>query len=437
VEAIKDYQIQIMTSQQYLAKILRTKPEVILEMEKKMSEITGKKNVIDNLIKENEHRISRTLSLLGCHDYKAESVFRALITKLQEDDRGLYELFKKPSGTTTQGLRTLFNFALELADIKKLFVLKKEKAEEFLRKNSPPNIIKALKYKDVDELFKKEDLIDIFSALRFIETNEWMHHAFDEFYPTLTPDDFEKKEVELRTLPIKWLRIAEKFVKKKYHNISHLKELGVIFVIPLKIDTPGETLRMFSLILHYLHELAFYSRLFEKTAMTLSSNRANFGRSLISLLKGENPEGAIPARKGINWLIIQQYLAKDNKNDPRLFIPHVNPEALHWQKAEQDISHLGKRFDSIDIEIWLDVDWVGGYFKSKVKSQKSKVMEELISFDLVDNVMALVQKEERIKYLYHHQEALWNKVFEEYMGADNLEELMIKNFDKGYISLSG
>ncbi len=426
-----------MISQQYLAKILRTKSEVILEMEKKMSEITGKEDVIDNLIKENEHRISRTLSLLGCHDYKAESVFRALITKLQEDDRALYELFKRPSGTTTQGLRTLFNFALELADIKELFVLKKEKAEEFLRKNPPPNIIKALKYKDIDELFKKEDLIDIFSALRFIETNEWMHRAFDGFYPTLTPDYFEKREVELRALPVKWLRIAEKFVKKKYHNISHLKELGVIFVIPLKIDTPGETLRMFSLILHYLHELAFYSHLFEKAAKsTPSSDRANFGKSLISLLKGENPEGAIPTKKGINWLIIQQYLAKDNKNDPRLFIPHVNPEALHWQKAEQDISHLGKRFDNIDIEMWLDVDWVGGYFKKKseIRNPKSET-EELISFDLVDNVMALVQKEERIKYLYHHQEALWNKVFEEYMGFENLEKLMVKNFNKGYISI--
>lgn len=413
-----------MSPQQYLAKILRTKSEVILEMEKKMSEITGKEDVIDNLIKENEHRVSRTLSLLGCHDYKAESVFRALITKLQEDDRALYELFKRPSGTTTQGLKTLFNFALELADIEELFVLKKEKAEEFLRKNPPPNIIKVLKYKDVDELLKKEDLIDIFSALRFIETNEWMHQAFDEFYPTLTPDDFEKRKIDLRVLSVKWMRATEKFVKKKYHNISHLKELGVVSVVPLKIDSPGELLRVFSLILHYLHEVDFYSKLFER-----ASKQEDFSKRLISLLKGENPEGAIPTKKGINWLIIQQYLAKDNKNDPRLFIPHVNPEALHWQKAEQDISHLGKRFDNIDIEMWLDVDWVGGFFKKKSDS------EELISFDLVDNVMALVQKEERIKYLYHHQEALWNKVFEEYMGFENLEKLMIKNFNKGYISI--
>ena len=56
-------------------------------------------------------------------------------------------------------------------------------------------------------------------------------------------------------------------------------------------------------------------------------------------------------------------------------------------------------------------------------------------FDLVDNVMTLVQKEERIKYLYHHQEALWNHIFEEYMGVENLEKLMIENFNKVFIIL--
>ena len=154
-----------------------------------------------------------------------------------------------------------------------------------------------------------------------------------------------------------------------------------------------------------------------------------FGSRLISLLKGENPEIDKFKKDEMNWLIIQQYLAKDNENDSRLFVPHINPEALHWKKAEQDISHLGKRFEDIDLEMWLDVDWAGGFFKNK------KGEEQLVSFDLVDNWMALVNREERIKYLYHHQEALWNHIFEEYMGADNLEKLMIENFNKGFISL--
>jgi hypothetical protein len=413
-----------MTSQEYIAKILRAKPETISEMDKKMTAITGKTGVLDKIVAENERQINRTLEVLKCHNYQAENVFRALITKLQEDDRKLYRLFKKPSGITLSGLKTLFNFALELADIDQVFVLKKEKAKEILRKNPPPNILKALKYKDVEELLQKEDLIEVFSALRFVETGEWMHKTFDETYKKLTFQDFEKRNVELRVLSGKWLKVAEKFVGKKYHNISHLKELGIVFVIPIKIDSPGETIRLFLLILHYLHELNFYSKLFEKKSL-----QSDFGEKIISLLKGEVLKKIDSGKDTVNWLIIQRYLAKDDQNDNRLFLPHINPEALHWKKAQKDISRLGERFENIDLEIWLGVDWIGGFFKNRAKK------EELVSFDLVDNVMALVQKEQRIKYLYHHQEALWNHIFEEYMGAGNLEKMMIENFDKGIINL--
>lgn len=413
-----------MTLQKKLAKILRTKTNVIAKMEKKMSALTKKQGVIDSLMEENERRIGGALALFNCRqDGKAADVFQALTERLEQDDKALYNLFKRPSGTTTRGLRTLFNYASQLADIGPLFVLKKEKAEEILRKNPPPNILQALGYQNVDELLKKEDMIEIFCALRFVESGEWMHKAFDETYKKLSPKDFEKRKIDLRVLSGKWLKIAEKFVKKKYHNISHLKELGVIFVIPLKIDSPGETVRLFSLILHYAHEISFYSKLFEKV-----SKEANFGKKIISLLKGEVLEKVKSAKKGMNWLIIQRYLAKDNPKDPRLSIPHVNPEALHWQKAEQDIARLGEKYKDIDLELWLELDWVGALFKKNHGY-------ELVSFDLVDMVMSLVKNHQQAKYLYHQQEALWNKVFREYMGNESLEKLMIENFSKGYISL--
>jgi len=409
-----------MTSQEYIAKIFRAKTETISDLEEKMEKISGKKGILDEIVKENEKRVNKTLGILKCRDYRADRVRRALITAVQEDDRKLFKLFKKPSGTTGTGMKTLFNFALELADIDKLFVLKKEKAAEILRKNPPLNILKALKYKDIEELLKNEDLNEVFCALRFVETNDWMHKTFDETYKKLTAQDFEKRDVKLLVLSGKWLKIAEKFVQKKYHNVSHLKELGTIFIIPLKIETPGETLRVFSLILHYLHETKFYSELIEKY-----SQQPDFGDKIIELLKGSNPNENVKA----DWLIIQQYLAKNNEDDPRLFLPHINPEALHWKKAEQDIARLGERFENINIEMWLDVDWVGAFFKVNA------LREELVSFDLIDSCMSLVSKEQRIKYLYHHQEALWNHIFEEYMGAANLEKMMIENFDKGIINL--
>src|SRR3989338_2491491 len=91
-----------------------------------------------------------------------------------------------------------------------------------------------------------------------------MHKFFDEAYNNLKANDFEEREVKIKVLEPQWLDVADKFLEKKYHNVSHLKEFGIIFIIPLKIDTQGETLRLFTLILHYLNEVPFYSKLFRK-----------------------------------------------------------------------------------------------------------------------------------------------------------------------------
>jgi len=49
-------------------------------------------------------------------------------------------------------------------------------------------------------------------------------------------------------------------------------------------------------------------------------------------------------------------------------------------------------------------------------------------------VMSLVKKGE-IKYLYHQQEALWNKIFVEYLGRDKMNELIEENIVDGFIKL--
>ena len=48
--------------------------------------------------------------------------------------------------------------------------------------------------------------------------------------------------------------------------------------------------------------------------------------------------------------------------------------------------------------------------------------------------MSLVKKGE-VKYLYHQQEALWNKIFSEYMGHEQMNSLIEDNIIKGFITL--
>ena len=70
-----------MTDAAYkLAHILRTSPEVLLEMDKKMRSITGQERVLDDIVIGNEKLVDQTLLNLGLdRNSKAEDVYEALV----------------------------------------------------------------------------------------------------------------------------------------------------------------------------------------------------------------------------------------------------------------------------------------------------------------------------------------------------------------------
>ncbi|MDP3731191.1 MAG: hypothetical protein Q8R34_01705 [bacterium] len=431
-----------------LAKVLRTDPQILLDLEKDMEALTGKSGIMEQVAEENRILVDRTLEELGLsRRASAEEIYRALITRLTHTDEHLSKFLDQPDlSKMSKVCGKLCAAALWLNHPSKGFFIKKEKAIQMLEKFPPQNLLDFFGYGTVSELVDKKGFSSVFSALRFAQDTAWMHRFFDEAYNELIADDFEEREVELKVLEAEWLEVAEKFLDKKYHNVSHLKEFGVIFVIPLKIDTPGETLRLFTLMLHYLNEVPFYSKLFRAFA-----GNADFSSKLKSLLRGDVPEGqrpsfAPPSRSAsdghskasegkpeIAIRIVQRYLAKDNPDDFRLADPHINPETEHWHKAEENLGRLTQapELKGHAFGYWHGLDFVGDFFSDGLEGKSGEI---LVSFDLIDLVMSLVKKGE-IKYLYHQQEALWNKIFIEYLGREKLEELVEKNIIGGFIKL--
>lgn len=411
-----------------LYQLLRLKDASMLEdLDEKMSVISGKKGVLEKIEEENDWHVKGTLQRFGVkgEDPTSREVYGALLAHLRKTEERLRLFLNGGDGREFNNFEELLVRGQELMKPKKLWVLKKGRFKEILLENPPPTILKIFGYKNGEELFENEKLEEVASSLRFMETNDWMHKTFDGAYSSLTPDDFEEREAEAIKLSGKWLEAGRKFVEKKRHNLSHLKELGLIFIIPISINQYGELLRVFALYLHYLYEVQFYSDLFRNI-----SKEGDFSQKLISLLRGDVLDNA-PQSEGegsMNWLIVQRYLAKDYEWERRLFVPHVNPEAVHWARAEEALAKLDERDLSLTFRFWVDLDWVGGYFNGGKR--------ELISFDLIDTVMSLVKERDMLKYMYHQQEALWNRIFEGYMGdGEKIEELIKKNLLKGYISL--
>lgn len=419
-----------MKSFEKIAKILRVDKDVIKNIEEKLGTLTGKKSVMDKICEDNDAFIEDRLKFFGFNrNFGAKDIYNALIKKIETDNQSLSKFLENPSASNSKDWKRVLSVAAKIAGHPKGFFLKIEKAKEFLKKQPPHQVLKMLGYKSVEEMINNEDIFEVYSSLRFIEGSEWLNGVFFKQYENLKPSDFEEREITVRALSEKWAVLAKDFIRKKHHNISHLKELGVIFYIPLPLNISGETMRNFSLIIHYFNEIPFYSSLFERFSKDSSKNI--FAKKIISLLRGDVFDDAFPKSDKSQWLIIQRYLSKDDENDWRLFVPHVNPEALHWERAIRMLIKCAEKFDGFanDLLFWQNLGWVGDYFQSDAG------VPVLVSFNLVDTAMSLVKQKEMVKYLYHHEEVLWNKIFSEYFGEEKMEEMIKENIIRGWFEV--
>ncbi|MEK7464717.1 MAG: hypothetical protein AAB617_02985 [Patescibacteria group bacterium] len=402
-----------------LAKLLKVDGMMLERLDAVMSKRTGKIGVMERLAKQVEEIVDNTLNTLNSNNRSTSHVRSVLRTTILNHEKHLMSFVEKNKGINE--FDKAARLAKKIAKIGKGFFLKKEFAQKIIEKRNPVNLLKYLGVKTVSAALLKHDVTELFSALRFTESDEWMHETFDASYSNFTADDFEEREIEIKVLGPEWREISQKFVAKKHHNVSHLKEFGVIFLNPIQENIPGKFLRDFALLLHYFHEVEFYSKLFNRY-----SKEENFTDKLKMLLRGDVPE-VYKAEPG-EWLIVQRYLAKVNPEDPRLYLPRVNPESMHWARGERDLTSFQAPDSHLDLKLWYNLDWVGGIFADGG--------DEVVSFDLEDNAMSLVSfmegKEE--SFNYHQRESMWTKIFAEYVGGEEkMEELLIENFDKGMI----
>ena len=411
-----------MNPYEYFGKILGVKALELERLEKGMADLTSRRNVFGKLQEENEEKIETTLRSLKVKKPSLEEIRSSLHEAIFRHEKELLDVLRKMPGQND--FERAVALAPKIAEVGKGFFLKKSYAAQILEKRPPLNLLKFLGYRSVSEMLKKHDVTEAFSALRFMESDDWMHETFEEAYSHFTADDFEERAIELRVLGPEWHEVALQFVAKKHHNVSHLKEFGVIFLNPVKEDMPGKFLRDFALLLHYLYEVEFYAKLFREY-----SESKDFAAKLKAFLRGDVVEKE-SVKKG-EWLIVQRYLFKENPADPRLFLPRVNPESFHWGKAERALAAFKPNGARLGLKMWHNLDWVGEFFANG--------KEDFVSLDFEDNAMSAVSFREGKNefFRYHHREALWTKIFSEYAGGEEkIEELLLKNFVKGLIVFS-
>jgi hypothetical protein len=345
-------------------------------------------------------------------------LYDALVARVKLHDEHLARAIGGTDPTDLQEMIPLIVKAAESAPLPKDgWFLKEAKAKEMLRRLPPMAVMDRLGYHLVSRLLESEDIYELMLALRFVEPPDWLND-FDRLYLDLRPGDFEPRRVKVVPFAIeKWGDVAEHFIQKKRHNITHSKEMGAIAIMPMReTHMPGVTMKILPLLCHYFNEIRLYSSFFK-----LMRTKKNFGAIVSDTLIADPAHIKIADNIHIHWRVIQRYFGKlTNENHPEIFEPHLQPEDLHWRRAEEILYDIDP-----ELEFWRNLDYV-----AVLKGPA----HDIITFNLMDlslsysNGIAYADR-----YLYHFREALWNEVFARYLGEKVLEEQLLGKLDNAVI----
>ena len=408
----------ITTMSRVLSELLAAEEPLFSMSLKQLEQATGNSSVDVRLTSEIMGKAHMKIRQLGLdpHDTTGEELYVALLQLIERHDQFLAARLGGIDASDTEDLLPRIQRVVERMGVKKnAWVLKHSVARKLLKDHPPKKVMRIMGYRSVDSLLKKESIAEVFGALRFAENPEWLN-KFLASYKQLTPRDFEHRPIEIVRLDAEsWGPATKDFVMKKRHNITHLKELGVILMLPMPMEKmKGVTITVLPLLLHYIQEIRLYSSFFK-----MQQVKPNFGHILTETLVADPGKHAVIAGQHVHWRVIQRYFGKlEKEQHPEIFEPHVQPEDLHWRKAEEILYRLEPA-----LHFWFDMDFVAILYDGRP-----------VSFNFMDMAVSYINHTPYGQHaVYHFRESLWNEIFMRYMGQKTLEREVLKQLDNEMI----
>lgn len=381
---------------------------------------SGQHGTDAHLIGEITEKMHRGVEAIGLDkkDSTDQELYSAMMARIAKDNERMTKLIGGTDPDDVVVNVPLMVQAVENMELNRsCWVLKRAVAKRLLASMPPKTLMKKLGYRSVESMLKHENIDEVYTAIRFSEGPDWLNE-FDEVFKTVKPSDFETREITIVIMDHdKYVDLAEHFVQKKLHNITHTKEMGVIVVVPMHAQRmKGITLKSLPLLFHYINEIRLYSSFFK-----LKQVEKNFGETVVDTLIADPGNAAQMAGKNVHWRVIQRYFGKmKDENHPEAFEPHVHPEDLHWRKAEENLAQLDP-----EMKFWCDMDYVA----------KLADDGQPLTFNMMDVSLAYSNSEPyEARYTYHFRESLWNEIFMRYMGHKNLENSILRQLDNDMIA---
>lgn len=338
-------------------------------------------------------------------DTTGPELYNALMARTKQDDVFIREMLG--AGPDDVDLTLKIQRLLTNIDMpKRVFALKSSVAKRLLKKNPPKKAMKQLGYRSVDSMLKHESVAQLYAAAAITEAPSW-HRQLLQCYKNLGATDFESREIGIvAPLNKRWERLTYSYVNDVKQNIMSFKELGVVILLPLPEQTvEGAALAITLLSLHAMNDIRLNS-----AYLKLHQVRPDFGNLLMQAARSEPYTQASLLGEQLPWKLIHRFFASSKKDfNAELFEPHVQPEDLHWQAAENVLAALHDRLEF----------WGHGAHLALLDNC------EPVSLNFTDAVLnfcnRLPYEQRLVRYFRDH---LWHELMLRYLNQENLEQMV-------------
>ncbi len=386
---------------------------------KQLEQASGHSSVDVRLTAEIVGKVHMKCRALGLDpaDTTGPELYQALFNLIKQHDAFLAARIGIDEPTNPEKALARIKETIEALDVpKQAWVIKHSVAKRLLQAMPPKQVMKALGYRSIDSMVKREPIDEVFAGIRFVESEAWQA-KFVSKYAALRSTDFETRKIEVINLDAKkWGEVALEFVQQRRHNITHLKELGAVIILPLPAkQLPGITITVLPLILHYINEIRLYSSFFKSQQV-----KPNFAEILVDTLISDPGKHASVAGQHFHWRIIHRHFGSVNQSHPDIFEPHIEPTDLIWRKTEETLYRLEPA-----LHFWYDTEYVGVEFDGRP-----------VSFNLMDMAVSYINN---LAYgtqaVRHMRDSLWNEIYLRYVGEKAVERQVLSQLNNDTVGI--
>lgn len=348
---------------------------------------------------------------LDPHDSHGREVYAALISLLKLHDGFLRAHIGIESRTSRdKTVAETVNFAQKLSIPRMVWVMKSRVIKDMLVARPPKRTMKALGYRSVHSMVKREPIAQVLYAARHLEGKTWLRYLNAQ-YASLEAKDFEEREISIFSPSSRhWSEQGSAFAQKTRSNIAAIPEMGAIVVLPHTLQqTDGLALTTLLVLLESYAELRMYSSCFK-----LHQLSDGFGEKIVHIIQNDLHLRDEPTSALHDWRLVHAYFSGNRSTShPEQFYPHVTIEDLAWRQNEDVLLSLEPAFS-----FWKDMEYVGAVFDGG---------RSLVSFNILDVAISTLNRapfsERSIGFM---RASLWDELLIRYMDSNHVRSHVLR-----------